>query len=339
MSLSQFIRAIAIQTFALITINQVAAQQLQPAKETARTTAQQQPQPDGTGIDPGYQIPQPVEPQWSSTMSDEERDYLTKLLDYWQSSSQQIRQCTCDFTKWCYDGSQCSVRIPQTNELAAFKVLRGTIKYASPDKALLDTVESWSFVLNPQTQQPDLERATDDSLNEKWVCDGKYVYEYDFRDKKLIVTEIPEPYRGEGLVNSPLPFLFGADRQTMLDRYWIHVITPANATGDAYWLEAVPKRIQDTRNYSRVIVVIARSDFLPKSMIVYSPNYNPQDNQLRSEAYAFENRRINAPLDQVKDFLGLFVPPRLPAGWTRQEQKVYADDTITAQRDQMNERH
>jgi TIGR03009 family protein len=312
----------------------VSIAQLQPAAEPDRQTAS--PQTSATppsSADAVTQVPAPLEPDWMRTMSAEERGYVEQLLDYWQASSQQIRQCTCDFTEWRYDPTYCNFRNPQTNELAAYAVWRGQIKYASPDKAMLETTEAWTFRMNQENQQPDLEKAEDDSLKQKWICDGGYVYEYDFLRKVLTDVAIPEAYRGEGLVNSPLPFLFGAQRQTMLERYWVHVITPPQAT-DEYWLEAVPKRIEDTRNYSRVQVVIARQDFLPKSMIVYPPNYDPQSPV--STAYVFENRRINSNLDKLRDFLQLFIRPSLPLGWTRQEHKAYGEDTITAQREQMN---
>ena len=42
---------------------------------------------------------------------------------------------------------------------------------------------------------------------------------------------------------------------------------------DEYWLELYPKRIQDARTYSKIELVIARKDFLPSAMHLYSANY------------------------------------------------------------------
>ncbi len=320
----------------LLGVAPLAAQQIQPAHENnvAPTASSAAP---GTGGSPATGIvPQesaaPLAPDWFAKMTPEEQQYVSQLLEYWQSSSQQIRQCTCDFTKWSYDPAFCNYRNPQTNELAAYAVWRGQIKYASPDKAFFETTEAWQFKLN-ESQQPDLAKTENEELKLKWLCDGRYIYEYDFAKKVLRDLAIPAEYQGEGLINSPLPFLFGADRQTMLNRYWIHVITPASAT-DEYWLEAVPKRLEDARNYSRVHVIIARQDFLPKSIIVFPVDYDALQRPA-SEAYLFENRRINSSLDKLKDFLGIFVKPSVPLGWTREEVKPMGDDTITAQREEM----
>jgi TIGR03009 family protein len=312
-----------------------AAQQIVPQNENVQTPAAATIDPATTAaapqIVPSQEIP-PTAPDWAAKITAKEQQYIEQLLDYWQSSSQQIRQCTCDFTRWAYDPEFCNFRNPQTNELCAFAVWRGEIKYAAPDKAFFETSEAWQFELNA-SQQPDLKKSESDALKLQWVCDGHYIYEYDYADKILRDMKIPEEYEGEGLINSPLPFLFGAERQTMLDRYWIRVITPATAT-DEYWLEAVPKRIEDARNYSRVHVVIARQDFLPRSIIIFPRDYDPLTRPA-SEAYLFENRRINSNLDKLKDFLGIFVRPAKPAGWKREEVQTYGEGAVTAQREEM----
>ena len=120
------------------------------------------------------------------------------------------------------------------------------------------------------------------------------------------------------MVNSPLPFLFGAKKDVVKNRYWLRTATPPNVKNE-YWLEAYPKRIEDARIYKKIEIIIDGTDFLPKSLHVYSANYNPAENELTSYLLLFANRRRNDPRDKVRDFLKLFVRPTKPLGWTRTE--------------------
>lgn len=272
----------------------------------------------------------PVQPEWWPLPADQ-AEHVSQLLDYWQQSSDQIRQCTCEFTRWDYDPDYCNYRNPQTQELYAFAVWRGELRFASPDKALFETKELWKFVMNGE--KPDMEKSEDQNLKLKWICDGAFVYDYNYVTKVLTDIRIPQEFQGEGLVNSPLPFLFGANRETLLNRFWIRPITPANAT-DEYWLQVIPKRLEDARTYSRVEIIIARDDFLPKSMIIFSRNYDPKTDPV-SQAYVFEHRKINGQLAAVQDFFTVFIRPKLPLGWTRVEQKAFADDSVAAQKEEL----
>lgn len=285
---------------------------------------------NGDTAQPSQHTAPPTQPEWWP-LPDDQAKHVSQLLDYWQKSSDQIRQCTCEFTRWDYDPAYCNYRNPQTQELAAFAVWRGELRFAAPDKAMFETRELWKFKLD--NNQPDMEKSEDQSLKLKWICDGKYVYDYNFTTKVLTDIAIPAEFQGEGLVNSPLPFLFGANRDTLLNRYWIRPITPASAT-DEYWLQVVPKRLEDARTYSRVEIIISRQDFLPKSMIIFSANYDPKTDPV-SQAYLFENRKINDKIAAVQDFFTVFIRPKAPLGWTRVEQKAFHDDNVTAQKDEL----
>ncbi len=318
--------------------NSAAAQGQQPSNQsTAGIGADELPPnaaaPQDTGFSGSEQVAStqpPTQPEWFPLPADQ-KQHVDQLLDFWQKSSDQVHQCTCEFTLWEYDPTFCAYRNPQSQELAAHSVWRGMIRHASPDKALYETNEAWRFAITDD--KPNLEKVEDENIKQKWICDGKYTYNYDFVNKKLIDMPIPSEFQGQGLVNSPLPFLFGADRQTLQSRFWIRPITPANAK-DEYWLEAIPKQLADARIYSRVELVIARQDFLPKSMILFAPNYDPKEHPV-SQAFVFENRTINGNLEAIKDFFGGFIRPKTPFGWERVEQKPFADDSITAQKEEL----
>ena len=227
----------AISSSAIAQVNSEAAQTQQPSSvgtnvdgaPTNAATSQESGFSDAMSDQP---VQPPIQPQWFPLPVDQQQ-HVDQLLDYWQKSSDQVQRCTCEFSLWEYDPTFCAYRNPQTQELAAHSVWRGTIRHAMPDKALYETTEAWRFSMTDD--KPNLEKVEDENIKQKWICDGKYTYNYDFANKRLIDIAIPSEFQGQGLVNSPLPFLFGADRQTLQNRFWIRPITPASAK-DEYWL-------------------------------------------------------------------------------------------------------
>ena len=88
-------------------------------------------------------------------------------------------------------------------------------------------------------------------------------------------------------------------------------------------MELFPKRIEDSRMYSKIELVIAKDDFLPKAMHMFSPQYDPAKGNESSQYFTFENRQVNNQLDKLNDFFRVFVSPRLPGlGWKRVARRV-----------------
>ena len=160
------------------------------------------------------------------------------------------------------------------------------------------------------------------TIHERWVCDGKSILDFDFEQKRMYETTIPPQLQGN-IVESPLPFLFGANKQDILNKYWVRYvpkyITDANGqkqlNQEEYWLEAYPKKINDSRMYSKLEIILSAKDFMPKAMHLYSPQYNPAKGNYTSRYFLFEDRQINGQLAKMQDFFGSFVKPRMPLGW------------------------
>jgi hypothetical protein len=125
--------------------------------------------------------------------------------------------------------------------------------------------------------------------------------------------------QGKNLVHSPLPFLFGASKDEILDRFWLQITTPKGVE-DEYWLEAFPKRVEDARNYKKLELVLSRNDFLPSSLRLYAPNYDEEKGILVHRVFEFRNRKINDALSGIQNFTGNFIRPQTPIGWTRVER-------------------
>lgn len=278
--------------------------------QTARVAA-------GMNNQPRPNLP-PKAPQWLADISPEHKNFIDELLTYWQTSSDKVQRYQCEFVRYEYDTTFCNWCNPQTNRLAASSIMTGEIRFAAPDKACYETMQVFDFAGPPdqEGQDPKYAKRDETTNREKWICDGQNIFEFDFENKKLYETQIPQEMQGKGLVNSPIPFLFGASKDDILSRYWVRIITPQGVQ-DEYWLEAVPKKIDDSRNYSKLELVISRNEFLPVMLHVYAPNYNPKENNFSSRVFEFKNRQVNSALAQIQDFFKVFVRPSTPIGWER----------------------
>jgi TIGR03009 family protein len=299
------------------------ANQADPQREAAQMRAPQLP--------PGFPLQQ------------DEQQYVADLLDYWQKVSDKVKQYKCDFTRWEYDTGSVNLRDPQTNQLYAYQIAAGQIRFSAPGKARFETSQLTQFKGPPTTAggPADYEPVEghsmwNRSIHECWVCTGEAVYDFDFVQKRSYETKIPRQLQGN-VVESPLPFLFGAKKDEIMRRYWVRYIpkydTKPNGekalVENMYWLEVYPKRIEDARMYSKIELVLNAEDFMPRSINMYSPNYNPRKNNYSSRYFLFENRKINGRWQGFKDSMGYFIKPTLPLGWKTVE-RASAPQSATA---------
>lgn len=292
-------------------VGQVSAQPTQSG-----TVQQSSVSRDGT-IQRRAQVPVPQPP--FGQLSAEHQKYLDSVLNYWEHSSNQIKVYQCEFTRWEYDPVFARYIDPKTGKLVAKTISTGEIKYSAPDKGLFSVANAYRFT-PPAKQGEKPQYVPREETMEKWICDGRSVFEYDQDRKRLVVRPIPTDMQGEAIVDGPLPFLFGAKVDKIKTRYWLRVITPEGKT-DEYWLQAYPKRPEDAARYKKVEIIIAKEDFLPKAIHIYDVNYDARRNPART-AFTFEDRKVN-PFDLGKfDVLKLwsrdFYDPKTPRGWKRE---------------------
>lgn len=293
-----------------------AAQTQAPANYQRQNAPQQQPNIQPPAANRIAPVQSSRVPEWYATMTPIHHQRVNELLDYWERKSSEVKQYKCDFVRYDYDTTYCNWRDPKTNQLAAASYMLGEIRFAAPDQACYETESVFDFSLNDE-QQPEYKGRSDASNKEKWICDGKAIHEFDFINKKLYETSIPPEMQGKGLINSPIPFLFGAKKEDVLNRFWVRITTP-DAAENEYWLEAVPKKIDDARNYKKLQLVLSRDElFLPIMMQIYAPNYNPKENNMTSRVFEFKNRQKNSKLFRVQTFFNRFVRPTTPVGFER----------------------
>lgn len=271
----------------------------------------------------------PVAPGFLPLAPDHEQ-FLGQLLDHWEKTSSQIKRLTCEFQRWDYDPTYCNWRNPGDNRLAAARIVRGKIQYGAPDKADSQSLETWEFAGTKDNAgvEAHYRQNAAEEARERWMCDGTAIFEYDFSNKKLYEIAIPAELQGEALSQSPLPFLFGAKRTEMQERFWMRVSTP-QGVGNEYWIEAWPKRRDDAVNYQRVEIVISGEDFLPKSIHIYSRDYDAARSPV-SHHFEFSNKRVNDQLTGIRDFFGVFIRPQTPIGFERVPISRMGDPSATS---------
>jgi TIGR03009 family protein len=255
-------------------------------------------------------------PKWIP-LAPNHQEYLDKLLAYWEHKSSQTNRYKCSFKRWEYD--------PVFGPKDTFKIYsEGVIKYSAPDKGLfrVDKLLEYQAPKNPgeqPTYQPPKEPT---SSLDHWICDGQNVYQFDQRQKKLVQNELPPEVRGQAIGKGPLPFLFNAKSDDIKQRFWLHVITPEGTKGE-YWLEAVPKTQEDAANFKMIHIIIDEADYLPKAMVLFDTSYIAGTRPSRT-TFQFNDREVNFSVlaEQLNLFHREFYEPKVPAGWTREVNRV-----------------
>ncbi len=246
------------------------------------------------------------------SLNEPQQKYLDQVLNVWEQRTAAIQRYQCNFTRWVFDPAQ------NANPDPASKA-EGILKFMEPDKGLfrIDKLEFFAG-RDPKANGPLYQENQRQKYGEYWICDGEYVHILDRNEKKCTKYQLPPANRGKEIYLSPLPFLFGVKAQEIYNRYWIRPIAPPANSKDVY-LETYPKRPDDAGNYSRVQIVLDAKEVLPKALIVFLPNYRPE--QPHREIYEFSNRsdRSGNALDKLQEAIHWkdeFIPTSLTKDWT-----------------------
>jgi TIGR03009 family protein len=299
----------------------------QPAYDPGAPVTQPQPaygQPPQTGV-AETAVPPDVTPQAGAALpaaaavagppappnlpalTEAELQYVMQTLRAWETESAKIETYHADFERLEYD----QVWGPGGNQPNI--ICLGSISYSKPDKGSfkVDEIRRWTKT-DPQNPAPDAPGdyvEQKDEVGEHWVCDGKAIYEYNHRDKQLVVTPIPDEMRGVAIVDGPLPFLFGAQADKLIERYWIYPTRPPEGVVGQVWLKAFPRRQADAANYDFVEIILNAATMQPMALQIHLPGGQQR------HVYKFSDAKVNGTLDNW--FGGLFSAPRTPLGWKR----------------------
>jgi len=244
--------------------------------------------------------PNPGPPKPPFVLTPAEEAQLDGLLLFWQQSSQNVKTFRAKFRRFEYNPVEAGFRQrPPEQPIAEDS---GELRYEAPDKGLFSI---------------DAAPNGDTSRVEKWVCNGKSLFQYDFPNKLVREYKLPPEVQGAGITNGPMPFLFGAKADQLKRRYWLRMSPQQPANKNEIVLEVHPKFAADAQNFKmvEVILAISKNDAMPTAVQIYLPGGNDA-----RTVYAIDKNTVNH-----KDLRGIFEDPfgaRVPSGW----QKVVEDD-------------
>jgi TIGR03009 family protein len=261
--------------------------------------------PAAAGVNRAGQAPagtiKNIAPKAPFVLTESQQKLLDQILIKWEQQSDKVKTFKCTFTRWEYD----PIFGPKEQDFLKSEGY-GEIKYKSPDQGRyqITKLQEWDpakGVLVAATVGLD-----------HWVCDGKSIFEFDSKNKKLIERPLPPEMQGKAIADGPLPFIFGAKADQLKRRYWMRDVTPKDQIGKAIWLEAHPKFQQDAANFRSATVILNDSDCLPIGLRIFLPDGK------NNTDYSFASSKVNDPLAIIK---GDFLPPMTPLTWTKVVEK------------------
>ena len=186
---------------------------------------------------------QPAAPPVPFVLSPQETAQLDEVLNAWEQRNKEVKSFECDFIRWQYDAVFGNGKEPKTMD-------RGVIRYTAPDKGL--------FKIDGKDRK------------EQWICDGRAIYEYNYKEKKITEHRLSPELQGKAISDGPLPFVFGTEAHKLKQRYFLKVSTPPDAQGEA-WLLAYPRYQRDAAEFHRAEVILKTNGMLPFAIQLFEP--------------------------------------------------------------------
>ncbi|MEM9644631.1 MAG: TIGR03009 domain-containing protein [Planctomycetota bacterium] len=234
---------------------------------------------------------------------------LDRLLLEWEAQSSNTKTLECQFKRFKYDLAGAPAGIFASASA-------GKIKYASPDKGMF-RVDQQVFYKGMKANKPE-HGPNKGQFGEHWVCNGKEVIEFDRSEKKCHIELLPPNLQGQGIINSPLPFVFNLKAADIKARYWVRQVGAPKP--GLLMIEAWPKRQQDRAQYKLVQIVLKEETYEPAGLVLYAPNFDVVKAP-HKDIYEFVEVKRNGALASMQMFMKNFIPEKPPSDW-----KIFRND-------------
>ncbi len=224
----------------------------------------------------------------------EQFDSLMAVLAAWEKKSSQVDLLRCNMEILEYDLTFPIHGPPpgpgQPQQVHPNHLWNGELKYQAPDKGWFEA----------KTEKP--------VQQQKWIVDGKSVFQFNYEAKKVIRRDLPPELRGAGIGDGPLPFFFGAKADRLARRYFMRLVTPPHLVAHQTWIEAYPRFQFDAANFRRATIILDARTTMPAAVEIYSPSGNERS------VYKFGGTQIGRNLlEQI--FQQNIFQVDVPSGW------------------------
>lgn len=216
-------------------------------------------------------------------LTPQEHAQLLQLLSVWEQHTRMISNLRCEIEVW------------ENNPVFAKKTHKlGELRYKSPDKGSYEVLYDVSDPKNPVRIQ-----------GTHWTCDGKSIFDLRHEEKKLVEYRLPDDAQGSALSNSPIPFLFGAKTEELLQRYFMKETTSAEeAKNHEHWLVAYPRHRRDAANFSKAEVILHYFNINNQQLLLPYGLRLTDPNGKTNTAHVFKNYVINQSEGWLKQKFG-----------------------------------
>ncbi|MEO2018229.1 MAG: hypothetical protein ABGZ53_28080 [Fuerstiella sp.] len=249
------------------------------------------------GQQPGRQaepVPQNPAPQQQITRE------VWQLLDAWAKRSGEITKLEGKHERHVYDDT-----------FKIEKVSNGKFWYEAPDKGRIDVfpIDIRAAMIAARNKPGARVERKDDGTPydlksddaQRWLCDGIKIFDIDDPKKTARVVHLPPDLRGQNIMNSPLPFLFGLPPEKAVQRFHMELLHDYRPEHDVVKLSAKPKLRQDADNWKEAQIFLNTKTYLPDAVKLLDPAGTKQT------VYTFRDMTVNK-----KGWFGGLVPGQNP---------------------------
>ncbi len=229
---------------------------------------------------------QPAGPKATPAPQQEITREVWQLLDAWAKRSGEIKTLEGKHERHVYDDAF-------MNE----KVSNGKFWFGAPDRGRIDVfpIKITAAMIAARNERgakverkPDgtpYDLKSDDA--ERWLCDGIKIYDIDDEEKTARVVHLPPDLRGQNIMNSPLPFLFGLPPEKAVQRFHMELIKDYRPAFEVVLLKATPKQRQDLDNWKEAQIFLNTKNYLPDAVKLLDPAGT------KRTVYTFQEMAVN----------------------------------------------
>lgn len=196
---------------------------------------------------PGNGKPTEMPPPF--TLTPQEEAVLNNVLEYWEKSTTKVKDFTCKFRRQEFLVTLQNKNDPNYDPKKPTRENTGELRYGAPDRGMY---------------------RVDGDGPEKWICDGRSIFAYDYSQKVQTEYKLPQHLWGKAISDGPIPFLFGQSPAKIKQRYFVRIITPEQYQKHQIWIQAFP-RFSPTE-FNRAELVLSTKDMMPLALRTFANN-------------------------------------------------------------------
>ena len=244
------------------------------------------------------------QPEWYPLEANDAKR-VEEVLTAWSASRAKGGRLRCQFRKWEYDPA-----FGPPDPTKPYVYTEGEYRWDAPDTWMWRGTSARKAVARgSKTEYVEV-----DPFN--WARNKDTFYDLDYRRKTRIEHRYPVDLAGNPQIRFlgffvatlPLTDLSRLDPTGLQDRFWIRPMTVTEGKRER-WLELVPKKDTDAKQFSSLLVAISEIDWDISAMESRAPNYSAESNPARTTV-EFVNR--TRPLGGSDSCI-----PSVPAGWKK----------------------